>query len=136
MKQTGRSARFLVALPLVLSIGSCALFAYIFSADIELSGASFTLAWDPPVASEDTLPVASYRVYYRVHGLGPWSLLAEVAATDTPEYTATGADLEAGKYEFAVSSVGANGMESDYHASVDSDADPPTGWFLTWSPSD
>jgi hypothetical protein len=40
--------------------------------------------------------------------------------------------LPYGVYEFAVTSVSTDGLESEIHSSLDDNADPAGGWFLDW----
>ncbi len=86
----------------------------------------FTLYWDTPPEA-----VSEYRLYQRIHGGGDWNLLA--GGLDAPEATVTQMDLDFGTYEFAVSSVSMDGVESDLHTSLDETADPGTGWYLNWT---
>jgi hypothetical protein len=135
MPVSPRPWRLLAVLPLVLSVSACTFFAMLRWDRIELSTAQVTFAWDPPEAAADSVPISSYRIYFRTHRAVDWTLLAEVTASDAPEYTATASTLPAGTYDFAVSSVGVNGLESVLHSSLDETADPPTGWFLLWTPT-
>ncbi|MCK4517057.1 MAG: fibronectin type III domain-containing protein [Spirochaetaceae bacterium] len=92
---------------------------------IVIAADHFTLFWDtPPDAASE------YRVYHRIHGGSEWQLLTSGLAS--PEATVTQTDLEFGMYEFAVSSVSMDGVESDLHSSLDETADPGTGWYLDW----
>lgn len=84
------------------------------------------LQWDPAPGA------AAYRVYVRVRPNGPWTLLDEIIATDTPSYEVTRTATGEGSFDFAVSSVDASGTESVKHTSLDDDADPPSGWYVIW----
>ena len=105
---------------------------------IEISVGSITLAWDPPEETAESIPVASYRVYYRVHPSEDWLLVSEVDAVDEPEYTLAYLDLglneDKADLDFAVTSVGVNGLESLPHWSGDEYADQ-SGWYLVWEPA-
>lgn len=89
----------------------------------------FTLYWDVPTG---TATIASYNIYYRDHGTGSWNFLNSVTASANPSYTVTSTMLPYGVYEFAVTSVSTDGLESEIHSSLDDNADPAGGWFLDW----
>jgi hypothetical protein len=95
---------------------------------IAVAAESFTLAWDPATGD-----VAAYEVCYRLHGESAWQHLEEVPATDSPTVTVTSSDLPFGTYEFAVRAVESAGTYSSYHTSLDSSAEPETGWYLNWT---
>jgi len=98
---------------------------------VTVTGSSFTLAWDRSATADPADPVASYNVYYRVHGTYAWTLLGSTG-TLTESFTVTSALLDYGVYDFAVTSVTTTGAESEPHTSLDDDADPQTGWFVDW----
>lgn len=89
-----------------------------------MSGDSFTLAWD-----EEPSATGGYRLYARVRGSDEWALLADYASV--PRFTVTPATLSYGEYDFAVSSLDADGLESDLHHSFDESASPRP-WYLVW----
>ena len=93
---------------------------------IVITADHFTLYWD-----DSADPVTEYRVYQRAHGGSEWTLLTGGLAS--PEVTVTQVDLLYGMYEFAVSSVSVDGVESELHTSLDETADPGTGWYLDWT---
>jgi hypothetical protein len=93
---------------------------------IPISGDHFTLYWD-----ESPEPVSEYRLYQRHHGGTEWTLLG--TGLVLPQATITQTDLDFGRYEFAVSSVDMDGVESELHTSLDATADPGTGWCLDWT---
>ena len=88
-------------------------------------GENFTLAWDGGPE-----PVAEYRAYTRQHGTVEWTQIA--AGLEAASISIDTTILAYGVYEFAVSSVAADGTESDLHTSLDPTADPGTGWYLSW----
>ena len=92
---------------------------------VKVTGSSFTLAWDS--SSADT---ASYNLYWRNHGETEWTLLHD--GVSDPSFTITTSDLDHGTYEFAVSAVSTDGVESDLHTSMDESADPEP-WYLSWT---
>jgi hypothetical protein len=96
----------------------------------EAIGESLTIAWDAPIG-----PVAAFRVYYRDHSVGTWTLLEEVPA-DERSYVISAGRLPTGTYDFAVSSLDSSGNESEKHSSRDPTADPPSGWYVRWGPSE
>ena len=94
------------------------------------------LAWDPPAPQFDRegelIPVESYNVYYRDHGDIDWVMLGSTLAVDNPEFTVYHSALDNGEYDFAVSAVGLDDLESALHTSIDRDAYPAGGWYLIW----
>lgn len=94
---------------------------------IPFSGEQLTLAWDPPPSA-----VVSYRLSYRIHGTSAWSLLAEIAAAASPEYTIDHAELGDGEFDFGVVAVAEDEAQSAMHTSLDRTAQPECGWYLRW----
>jgi hypothetical protein len=94
---------------------------------ITWSADQLTLQWDPPAET-----VANYDVFYRVHGSSGWNSLGEITAVSSPEYVVQHSTLGNGVFDFAVVAKNAEGDTSDYHTSLDSTADPSTGWYVTW----
>jgi hypothetical protein len=87
----------------------------------------FTLSWDP--SSGD---VAGYKVYFRIHGSTEWVLLGNVPAGSEPEMVVLHSTLGDGEYDFAVAAVDSSGHASSLASSLDTTADPSTGWYLQW----
>ena len=90
------------------------------------------LQWDP--VSSGATQVVSYVVSYRVHGGSVWNTLATIPASSQPSYTVLHATLGAGSFDFAVAAVDSTGAVSPLHTSLDTTADPTSGWYLTWGP--
>ena len=92
------------------------------------------LEWDPPPVNEqyDFLPVVSYKIYYRIHGMTDWILLDLIPAEQNPRYTVYHSELGNGSYDFAVSAVQISDLESQLHSSIDMSADPVGGWYIIW----
>lgn len=97
-----------------------------------------TLAWDPPLSDSPSRPteVVAYQIYYRNHNDFYWRLLSEVKASSHPEYTLKRGELGTGIFDFAVCAIAADGSSSPLHTSLDSNADPVSGWYLIWAESD
>jgi len=95
--------------------------------EVTVTANQIVLQWDPPAQ-----PVAKYDVYYRAHGSGSWTLLAEIPATPAPEYTVAHSTLGNGSWEFGVVAIDADGNRSQNHTSLDPTAEPVTGWFVKW----
>ena len=91
------------------------------------SKSQITLAWDKPTGD-----VQSYRIYYREHGTSSWEYLDTVVGPDQTEFTVSYSALSKGSYDFAVTAVDSEDVESTLHTSLDSSADPDTGWYLSW----
>ncbi len=100
--------------------------------------AQLTLAWDPPLTDITGMPteVDSYRIYYREHGTFYWRILGEAPANENPQYTVEHEQLGDGLYDFAVRAVTVSGQVSPLHSSLDSSADPMSGWYVFWVESD
>ncbi len=94
---------------------------------ITWSADQLTLQWDPPAQT-----VANYSIYYRTHGTSGWASLGEITAVPQPEYVIQHSTLGNGTFDFAVVAKNAEGDTSDYHTSLDSTAEPSTGWYITW----
>ncbi len=91
------------------------------------SAEMITLQWDPPAQE-----VTSYDVYYRVHDGAAWQVLGNVPAVPAPQLEVLHSAMGNGTFDFAV--VAVNGASrSGYHTSLDSNADPTTGWYLEWN---
>ncbi len=92
------------------------------------------LEWDPPPVDEeyDFLPVVSYKIYYRIHGMNDWILLDLIPAEQNPRYTVYHSEVGNGSYDFAVSAVYLSDIESLIHSSLDTSADPIGGWYIIW----
>jgi hypothetical protein len=102
--------------------------------EIEITENSVTLAWDAP--SQD---IDFYRVLFRIHGAVPpasWLVLEEnLSANPSPEYTVNNADVGNGIFDFGVvaKDMEAGTEESALHSSLDTTAQPDTGWYLIWT---
>ena len=86
-----------------------------------------TLQWDVPAGAVD-----HYTAYYRVHGSSDWITLADVPADPQPEYTVAHSVVGDGEFDFAVVSVDASDQRSTYHTSLDTTAQPQSGWYVSW----
>jgi hypothetical protein len=95
---------------------------------VSITTNTLTLQWDPPASAID-----HYKVYYRVHGATDWLALGDVPSGPLPEYVILHSTLGDGEFDFAVVSVNASAMMSDYHTSLDGTAQPDSGWYVSWS---
>ena len=104
------------------------------SLEIVVKGESFTLAWDPggPEIPNDPNYVVQYNVYYRNHGSYYWRFLMETESSGNPECLITDKEIDYGRYDFAVSAVNEQGETSALHSSLDSSANPFSGWYINW----
>jgi Fibronectin type III domain len=101
--------------------------------DISMAVTQATLEWDPPTSGSSQ--VANYTLSYRVHGNSTWTTLATVPASATPSYTVLRSSLQpstTASFDFEVVAVSSTGVTSPPHTSLDSTADPTSGWYLTW----
>jgi hypothetical protein len=86
-----------------------------------------TLAWDPPETA-----VESYKLLFRAHGTNDWYLLGQIQAEPNPQYVINHADVGDGVFDFGVTAANSQGHESSMHTSMDTTAQPDTGWYLVW----
>jgi len=93
-----------------------------------VSSDTVTLAWDPPDGE-----LAGYRVYYRTHEVGEWTLVAEIPVDNDPELELLHADFGDGDYDFGVVAVASDDAVSSMHTSLDATAMPTSGWYLSWN---
>ena len=102
--------------------------------EIVVKGSSFTLAWDPggPDIPNNPNSAVQYKVFYRNHGSYYWRLLMEIESSGNPECFINSDIMDYGMYDFAVSAVSEQGSESALHSSLDSTANPFTGWYINW----
>ena len=95
---------------------------------VSTSAGEVTLAWDPPPSA-----VASYRVLFRIHDTTDWySLTDELPAEPVPQLTVQHGDVGSGIFDFGVIAVNAESAESALHMSLETTAQPDTGWYLVW----
>lgn len=99
--------------------------------EVTISGDQVTLAWDPPPSS-----VEAYRLYFRIHDTAEWYTLSDedLPAAPTPEYTLLHADIGSGMFDFGVKALDVEENESGMHISLETSAQPDSGWFLIWEP--
>ncbi len=95
---------------------------------------SIEIKWDPPELQQTnvSIPVQSYKIYYKTHGSDTWILLNEIPYSEKPYFKINKKELEPGMYDFAVSAVYENSRESILHSSLDNTAKPTSGWYLLW----
>jgi hypothetical protein len=93
-----------------------------------------TLAWDPPLTDIPGMSteIATYQVFYKEHSSNIWILLGEVQASRQPQYTIDHDRLKDGLYDFAIRATAVSGQVSPLHTSLDSSADPISGWYVFW----
>jgi len=96
--------------------------------EVSSTAAEVTLAWDPPPSS-----IAAYRVLFRIHDCSSWySLDDDLAAEPAPEFTVQHTAVGSGIFDFGVIAVDAEDAESAMHLSLETTAQPDTGWYLVW----
>ncbi len=94
---------------------------------ITITAGELTLEWDAPQNTVD-----HYTVYSRVHGSSDWVVLTDVSGESQPEYTIAHSAVGNGEFDFAVATVDSSGQRSAYHTSLDTTAEPQTGWYVSW----
>ena len=73
------------------------------------------------------------KLFFRIHDTAGWySLVEGVAADPAPEYTVQHSALGSGIFDFGVVAVNAESAESSMHVSLQTTAEPETGWYLVW----
>jgi hypothetical protein len=104
------------------------------SMQILYKSSDLTLAWDPPLTDIPNRPteVETYQIYCREHGTDYWRFLGEVPASPHPKYTLEHGLLGDGLYDFAIRAITQSGQVSPLHSSLDSNADPVSGWYVFW----
>ena len=115
----------------VLSLAvSCSLGPMPGALMLRVGGPSLTLAWDPATPGSEA--VAGYSVWYRRFSAPYWTLLGEIPAYRSPQYTVSHDRLGDGLFVFAVSSIATAGGHSFLHSSLDWTASPMSGWYVSW----
>ncbi len=147
MKKIYLSISIILVTGLVFSTLSCMLYGAIAfrhelegvldSADSQNIGADpkelvssddeITIAWDEPPSA-----VESYKVLFRFHDTQDWYLINQILAVEDPDYTMFKIDFDDGPYDFGVKAVDSESEESLLHFSLETTADPDTGWYLIW----
>ena len=92
------------------------------------SSPDITIAW----SDDNPSNVQYYNIYYRAHGDSTWIFLNTAPPNAFPSFTVEYSDLSDGLWDFGVSSVDNDNIESEIHSSLDIEADPTTGWYLLW----
>jgi len=120
---------FAVILPIFFA---CNLNDFEDSNQIIVNSDHITLAWDSPDTSSQESSVTSYKIFYREHNSSKWNLLTEKTDLSNLSYRIDHKDMGNGEYDFAVSAIYNNSVESNYHSSLDVTANPNTGWYILW----
>jgi hypothetical protein len=94
---------------------------------VESSADQIILQWDPPATD-----VTRYFVVFRMHGEAGWVPLGDIPASPAPEFPVQYAVLGNGDFDFAIIAQNSAGEQSTLHISLDSTAQPSSGWFLRW----
>ena len=99
-----------------------------YPSEVKSVSTEITLAWDPPPT-----PIQSYELFFRIHDAADWySLAAGLPDDPEPEYTVQHAAVGNGIFDFGVKAVNAEAVESSMHQSLETSAQPDTGWYLVW----
>jgi hypothetical protein len=98
--------------------------------EVQSASSQVTLGWDPPPSA-----VEAYKLFFRIHNTTDWYTLADdLPAVPAPEYTVLHADIGSGMFDFGVIARDAEAHESSMHMSLETSAQPDSGWFLIWEP--
>ena len=95
---------------------------------ISSTDSTITLEWD----YYTVIPVESFNLYYKAHSEGNWILVDTIVYSLTPEFTIDHSQMGNGSWDFGITAVDSEGIESDKHSSLDHTASPATGWYLIW----
>lgn len=99
-----------------------------YPTEVKNAGTEVTLAWDPPPT-----PIQAYELFFRIHDATDWySLIAGLPSDPAPQYTVQHAAVGNGIFDFGVKAVSAEAVESSMHLSLETSAQPETGWYLVW----
>jgi hypothetical protein len=88
---------------------------------------TLSLAWN----YDEPGNVKSYEVYYRTHGTIDWTWLHSIIPPE-PFYEVDKTDVGIGTWDFGISVIDLQDIESEIHTSLDSNAEPTSGWYLSW----
>lgn len=128
-----RKIRFFLFVFILPVFFACNLGLFEDSNQIIVNSDHITLAWDSPDIEEvQECSVTSYKIFYREHSTSKWTLLTEKTDLSELSYRINHKDIGNGEYDFAVSAVYNDSVESSYHTSLDNTADPDTGWYILW----
>jgi hypothetical protein len=88
-----------------------------------------TLAWTPPTSNAT---IVTYQIGYKSmsDAAGAWTTLRTLAASASPSVLVDNASVAQGDWIIGVRSVDSNGVASAWHASIDANAIPSSGWFI------
>jgi hypothetical protein len=122
-----RSRKTSVALAVTLTVllSQCALPSS-DSLPITVYSDTITLEWDPAPAA------STFRLYYSRHDTNRWYRLGEVPAANQLSFVVHHDDVGDGDFDFGVSSVSSQGVESQLHTSYDFSSSPVGGWHVRW----
>lgn len=90
---------------------------------------TITLSWN----YDEPANVKSYKVYYRAHGDTEWIPLHTIIPPE-PLFEIDKVTFGIGEWDFGVSVVTLDPLdeESEIHTCLDPDAEPGSGWYLSW----
>lgn len=94
----------------------------------------FSLQWDfsGRDLSDNQTDISSFRLHYRDHGTFKWFYLSEIPASNEKWFFISEDQLDYGIYDFAVSYINKEGIESELHTSLEASAKPMSGWYVNW----
>ncbi len=95
---------------------------------------SVTIYWNAPPWDPDT--VQYYELFYHPSKDTNWTLLKNnIPPSINPQAVVHRSEISAtdSLFYFGVKYMSADGIESSIHASIDTNANPPGGWFMLWT---
>ena len=130
--------KFIFVIIVIFTLSSC---KFIAGLDINFGPTElivnqqfFSLQWDfsGTDLSDDQADTSTFRLYYRDHGTFKWYYLSEIPTSDEGWFFISEEQLDYGVYDFAVSYINKEGIESELHTSLEPSAKPMSGWYVNW----
>lgn len=95
---------------------------------------SVTIYWNAPPWDPDT--VLFYKLIYHTARDTNWTLVKDsIPPSPSPQLVVHRNEVSSADslFYFGVKYMSGDGIESSIHASLDSTANPPGGWFMLWT---
>ncbi len=89
---------------------------------------TLSLAWN----IDNTENLKSYKVYYRARGDTEWILLQTINPPVPLYEIEKNNPIGSGTWEFGIRTVDLSDVESEIHTCLDPNAEPASGWYLSW----
>lgn len=122
----------------IVTLSSCKLIASMNinfgPTEIIVNQQFFSLQWDSSCndLTDNQADTSTFRLHYRNHGTFKWYYLSDIPASKEGWFFISEEQLDYGVYDFAVSYINKEGIESELHTSLDASAKPMSGWYVNW----